>query len=295
MNQRRHLGPITRPTELANWVMMGNNQKGKSTLMVEGTSDSNVFLLMIDSSKCRMIISEGKDNVLAAMEIIRRRTYPGVLAIVDADFDHLENRAWNLNDVAVTDTHDIETMMLSTSAFQKVLFRYGVGTFAKVQIDAEAFEKSAEELLNRLLSAGMRLGYLRWASKRHDLRIGFDQIDYSRVVDASTLILREDRLEIEVLRASGSEAGTWMDINSRATSLMRDTHDPWQICNGHDLTKLLALYLTRVTRLSVTRKAIEADLSLAYSSDHLRATKLYGTVIRWEQGNAPKQILKSSI
>ena len=80
---------------------MGNNQKGKSALIVEGSSDSNLFFLITDSSCCRIITAEGKDNVLNAMSIIRSQRYPGVLALVDADFDHLNNSVVASDDVEV--------------------------------------------------------------------------------------------------------------------------------------------------------------------------------------------------
>lgn len=288
----RPFGAITRPTELANWVMMGNNQKGKSTLIVEGTSDSNVFLLMVESKCCRIIIAEGKDNVLAAMAIVRKKSYPGVMAVVDADFDHVENAVLAFDDVGVTDTHDVETMILSTPVFQKVLARNGFSQLGRREVTAEEFERSAAELLQRLFSVGLRLGYLRWASNRHGLKIRFEAFDHSRVVDASTLIIREDRLEDEVLRASTLEAGTWLEIKRRADSLVDAGHDPWQICCGHDLTSLLAIHLSRVTGTPIKRKAIEADLSLGYGFDQFQRTRLYRTMSEWEQRNAPRYILK---
>jgi hypothetical protein len=239
-----------------------------------------------------MIVAEGKDNVLGAMEIIRQRAYPGVLAIVDADFDHIENAVLPFNDVAVTDTHDIETMMLSTSAFQKVLLRNGFGAPGRIQVDAQEFELSAAELLSRLLSAGLRIGYLRWASKQNNLKIDFDRIDYARVVDASTLVFREDRLEAEVLRSSTAEAGNWADIQACANALVNAGDDPWQVCNGHDLAAMLALHLGRITGSPVTRKTVEGDLNLGYSFDQFRKTRLHGLVTSWEQRNPPKRILR---
>ena len=43
--------------------------------------------------------------------------------------------------------------------------------------------------------------------------------------------------------------------------LVKVPNDPWQICSGHDLTTLLALHLSRVTGLQVTRRTVEAGLA----------------------------------
>ncbi|MGA8027279.1 MAG: DUF4435 domain-containing protein [Bryobacteraceae bacterium] len=292
MNGRRHLGPITRPAELASWVMMGNTQKAKSTLVIEGSSDSHALIPFANGETCRIIVAEGKENVLAAMDLMRSARYAGVLAVVDSDFDRLEGRDCAPEDIAHTDTHDLETMMLCTEAFRKVLLRNRYFKEGRVEIDVQRFDQVASELLGRLLNSGCRLGYLRWASHRHNLRINFDCIELAKVVDPSTLVIREDRLEEAILRASSAAAGSWTQINALADALVAAEHDRWQICNGHDLTGLLALHLSRSTGSPVTRKSVEADLAAAYATDDFRRTQVFARILDWQRRNPPRRILR---
>jgi hypothetical protein len=290
MNGRRQMGPINRPAELAAWVMMGNNQKGKCALLVEGKRDVHALLLFVDGQSCRFIKTEGKAHVLDAMDILRSRGYTKAFAVVDADFDHFSTQTPKFSDLARTDKHDIETMILATTAVQKVLLRYGYWALGSTEVNVEDIERSCNEFLERLLKAGLRLAYLRWASQIYNLRIRFKDMELFKVVDPSTLSIREDRLEEAVLRAS--QSGTWSEIKSKADALVDPEHDPMQVCNGHDLTTFLALHLGRKTATTVTQGNVEKDLSMAYTREDFRATKLFAQIVAWQEANHPLRILK---
>jgi len=161
-----------------------------------------------------------------------------------------------------------------------------------VELRAETFEHNAIQLLDRLIRSALRFGYLRWASDKHDLGINFNQFDHSKVIDASTLVIREDRLEEEVLRASTIHAGDWREIRARADALCNPAHDPLQVCNGHDLTSMLSLHLSRVAGSLISRKVIERDLRLAYGWGEFQKTNLCRAITDWERRNTPKKILR---
>ena len=292
MRPHRQLAPISRPAELATWIMMGNNQKAKSALIVEGESDTSFFLFLADMNSCRLFVAKGKDNVLATVQIIRKAQYPGVSAIVDADFWNLEGKLPSLTDVYVTDTHDLETMMLRTAAYQKVLLRHDFCPVGAVEIGMDQFQLRAAELMTDMLAVALRIGYLRWVSIRNGLRIRFSEISLRRCLDLGSFRLDDERLETEILRSSDASAGSWGQIRAEADRLEDEGHDPWQVCRGHDLTEMLALRLSRSRPNPLTRRDIEKDLSAAYGSADFRETLLFQQLRAWETRNAPRRILR---
>jgi hypothetical protein len=73
------------------------------------------------------------------------------------------------------------------------------------------------------------------------------------------------------------------------------THDPWQLCNGHDLVEVLSIGLRRAigsqSAAAVRVEEIERALRLAYESVDFAASALYRTIREWEQRNHPFRIL----
>ena len=58
---------------------------------------------------------EGKEKVIDGVALTDRRAIPGVVGVVDADWDRLERREVPRN-VFPTDTHDLESMLLFSGA-----------------------------------------------------------------------------------------------------------------------------------------------------------------------------------
>lgn len=291
MTNKRQMAPVSQPYEIANWIMMGNNQKAKAALIVEGESDTSVFLFLADIDRCRLFIAKGKNNVLEAIAITQKARYKGVAAVVDADFWHLERLQPTLPSVFVTDTHDLETMMLRTRAYEKLLFFYELTSLGTVEIKPDAFVVWAANLLREIQGDAMTLGYLRWASSRHNLRIKFKEVPIRRCLDNKNSRLHEERVETEILRASDKSAGTWNEIRAKAFELEGQAHDPWQVCSGHDLTEILSHYLERVLGRRVDRKEVEKQLALCYDSSDFFNTELCRRLSAWEQTEG-RQLLR---
>jgi hypothetical protein len=62
-----------------------------SFLIVEGYTDSNLFKRFINKDKCQISVADSKSNALQVLSILDGAGFRGTLAIVDADFDLLEN------------------------------------------------------------------------------------------------------------------------------------------------------------------------------------------------------------
>ncbi|MFM7438848.1 MAG: DUF4435 domain-containing protein, partial [Snowella sp.] len=92
-------------------------------LLVEGSTDKVFYERFVNKNECEVITNSipGKQRVIQVLNILENSEFKGILAIVDADFDHLEFSLYNTPNLLRTDTHDLETMLLQSSAFDKVL------------------------------------------------------------------------------------------------------------------------------------------------------------------------------
>jgi hypothetical protein len=273
--------------------MMGNNQKARGALVVEGKSDTSVFLFLADTRSCRLFIAEGKQAVIDAIAIVQRSGYPGVVAVVDADFWNLDGVKPGLPDVFITDTHDLETMILSTRAYLKLLVLYRVCSLGKVEIKDEELSRQGKDILHRIQLMALQLGYIRWASIKHGLRIRFRELPLRRCIDAYGIRIEEERLETEITRASDATAGSWDQICARAEALRSHEHDPWQVCRGHDVTEILSAYLEKSLNRPVSRTEVEVQLAACYDSRDFAQSTLYAQLSSWEVRNGRPLLRRS--
>ena len=121
----RQLRQLVRPSEIAAWIMMGSQQRKRPVLIAEGKSDVRVYAQIVNA-ECRLFYAEGKECVLSVMKIIRDKPYPGVVAIIDADFGRLCGNLNEGTDVICTDTHDIESLAIKLSGFGRFLIKHRV-------------------------------------------------------------------------------------------------------------------------------------------------------------------------
>lgn len=180
-------------------------------LLVEGSSDKVFYERFIDKVDCQLVIISGKPSsklrVIAVLEILDGSSFNGVLGIVDADFDRLENLADNSSNLLRTDTHDLETMLLNSPALDKLIAEFG------------SEEKIAKfgNVKTALVKAGMSIGYLRWISQCDRLNLTFSEIKFSKFINEQSLQIDELKLIQEVKNKSQALSLDSKDIQRRLT------------------------------------------------------------------------------
>lgn len=98
--------------------------------------------------------------------------------------------------------------------------------------------------------------------------------------------LRQQLNELEVTRSRLIEVGL-LD--------KEEDHDPWQVCCGHDLVKILSLGLRKAIgsnkATDVEPNSLERNLRLAYEEIYFQDTKLYALIRTWESKHQPFRVL----
>jgi hypothetical protein len=264
--------PSNPAERLANKLMMMRSQAKSTFVVVEGEDDKKLFSNLLCTSE--LYIAHGHPTVRETVRLLRERGCLTVVGIIDADFEHIENKVLPPGLVR-TDLHDVECMLLASPALEKVLTEHGDST----RIIEATTHRTLRE---RLLDHGLILGQLRYISHQKKLSITFDGLDFSEFLDEKKWQFDSSKLLSSLRKLNkGTAQNIWQaeQVLSSLPSL-----DPWQLCCGHELVEILAIGLYRVLGNSPNLKAslLETDLRLAYERRFFEQTHLYQQLQTWQ-------------
>ncbi len=259
-------------------------------LIVEGSTDARVYRRLVSKNECRLIPATGKDKAINALELLENGGFNGVLTIVDADFQRLDGIEQNSSNLLLTDSHDLETMILHSDALDNVLSEFG---------SARKIEKLGRPIRDVLLEGGLPIGYLRWLSSpaKDNLSLKFKELSFDKFVDEKTLRVSIDDLIRELKTNSGDST---LDENATKLKIMAldgEGDDPWQVCSGHDLVLILSIGFRNIfgnlrRGETVTPDQVDGMLRLAYNYSHFCLTRLHNSIKGWETANPTFRVLK---
>jgi hypothetical protein len=266
-------------------MLRTDKQYSGSFLIAEGDTDARVWKNLVDSTKCRVENAYNKDLAVKVLNILEKDNFAGVLAIVDADFWILEGTVPSSPNLLLTDTHDLETMLLKSPALEKLLLEHG---------SEQKIKDFAKDIRQTLLESAKIIGYLRWASLKFNYGLKFEGLKFKKLRD-DILILDESKL-IKIVKDKSENKGLdEKKIRANMDSLKTDTQDMWHVCCGHDMISILSIALCKVLGSCQPQKVepnvLEQDLRLAYESSYFCKTQLYAAIQQWEKNNQPFQVL----
>jgi Protein of unknown function (DUF4435) len=276
----------------ANQIRMRRSTFTGVFLLVEGSSDKFFYECFVDKLSCQISVISGKpsskERVIAVLGILEKSNFLGVLGIVDADFDRLDSLSHNSPNLLLTDTHDLETMLINSPALDKVVRAFG---------SEEKIAKFGTNVRTVLVEAGISIGYLRWISQCDRLDLTFNGIKYSKFIKEQSLQIDELELIKEVKNKSQMLSLDNKDILQRIAEQKSNNHDCWQVCCGHDLVEILSLGLRKaigtMKSSEIEPDSLERSLRLAYEEVYFRQTQLYSNIRQWESKNVSFQVLSS--
>jgi Protein of unknown function (DUF4435) len=273
-------------------IVMLRAAANKSILIVEGGTDWRLMSVFVDLEVCDIVISFGRDNALEALTELRLKSFIGILCILDIDYlDHF-GKLPRGEEIVFTDEHDMEIMLIRSSAFDRLLAEMGS------RDKLESLRVHGNDLREMTRDAGHEIGILRMFSQRDELNLTFSDLRY-RFVDRTNLSVNVSTMIDEVYNLSGRTC-------ARKEGLIRDiaefkslVYDIWRICSGHDLTAILGRALRSVfgneSAQSTKVNEIESKLRMAFGLVDFRATRMFRAIVDWERANAPYVVLRDDV
>lgn len=268
--------------DIANSARMMRTQYKGSIMIIEGSTDMRLYKRFVDDRKCRLIPANGKENAIKVVEILERYGFEGILTIVDADFWRLDGFDFEERNVLVTDTHDLETMIIASDALERLLEEFAAPF---------KLQKIRTPVREMLLEAAMPIGLFRWlsSSSRDKLSLRFKDMEFDNFMEKMPLSVNIRHMIREVKENSREYSLNEKKLKKKIITLLKEEHDPWQACSGHDVVEILAYGLREVFGNSdsryVTEGIIDRSLRLAYDITMFRETELYHSIQEWEERN----------
>ncbi|MGJ5629273.1 DUF4435 domain-containing protein [Nostoc sp. CALU 1950] len=273
---------------VANQIRLRRSTYNGTFLLVEGSSDKTFYKQFVDQLICELVETSGKQRAIEILKILEQSNFQGVLAIVDADFDRLETLLYTSPNLLYTDSHDLETILINSPAFNKVLAEFG---------SEEKIAQFNRDIKSVVVENGMSVGYLLWISKCDGLNLTFEGITFSKFIDEQTLQIDELKLIQEIKKKSQAFSLSDKNLQERLKSQKSNNHDPWQICCGHHLVEILSLGLRKALgsnkAADVEPNSLERSLRLAYEEIYFHQTQLYLDIRIWESNNQPFRVLRN--
>jgi hypothetical protein len=266
-------------------------QRHKGTiLLVEGETDARVFEKFIDSAACDIEIGFGKKNALEALDLLEEEGFPGVTAIVDADFDRILGKKYELDNLCLTDMHDLDLTIFASKALE----RY-VGEHGDKDLIGRNFGNDYTTIRERILAASLPLAYCRYASEWKELNIYFKDLRHDEYIACDDLSIELDSLIGFLISRSKTRCaeGELKELVKKAAAC---GFDAYQLVNGHDVAAVLGIALRQIlgSRRDVHTWAseIESGLRLAFDWEAMESTNLYRRLKEWENRNRPYVVLR---
>jgi hypothetical protein len=278
-----------------------------AAVIVEGRSDQITYMSVLDTSKCYPVFGYNKETVIKAVRFLVDDGFKGVIGVVDADFDNLNGGSVAWLNLIVSDTHDLETMVLESSAFDKFLL------FLLPSDKLHYCEPFAGKVRDHMIQLGKPIGYLRWLSDLENLSLDFNDMHFPKFIDGTRLVLDLEKMVDLVISRSGSCRVPRDEVLASLKTLVDVSHNPWDVCQGHDLISILAIVLPRCLETywprtagerrvfeenvepEIKPRSIEKSLIKCYGKEHFQATKTYKAMKDWEVQCPPYTILSAAV
>ena len=279
------------PDILAGEIKMARKSYPGAFAVVEGSDDARIYSNFIDPHQCVFKVAHSKDKAIET--VAKFADSWGVFGIVDADDWKLTGRSVPISHVFFTDTHDAETMIIKSNAFEKFLrFR----THDK-SLQRFLSQRRKDDLRTVLLLSGKPIGYLRIINNRAGYGMKFKGLYFRSFVCKRTLAIDVDTL-IACIRNNTSAALSLDDdgIREELSKAKETSYDLWSLVCGHDLADILTIGLNEIfghRRFNKTSsEEVKCSLRLAFEKEHFQQTALYSSVKNWEENKWKKSFLK---
>ncbi len=274
---------------IANEVRMKRKRPDYTTMLVEGDTDRKFYSKFIEKNKCGIHIGYSKHIVLEATSILYRSHYKAFVSIVDSDFWCLEKCKPDYMNLFITDTHDLETMLIKTPALENVIKEYCD------EVKLEKMENLVgKDIRNILLNSASVVGLFRYCSLKKSLHLRFKDLNYYSFVNPADLSIDIEKFIIELFTRNQDRNISKGYLLGLVSKLKKNSYDNWHVCCGDDLLNVLLIGIKETFGLENTKylsyKALQGALRLACDYRFFCKTNLYRDVIKWEEDNKPYKV-----
>lgn len=263
--------------------MLINNDinNGKCALIVEGADDKKFYSFFINSSNVVVRPADGCSNLLGILNLIcnKQELKDKILAIKDADYDYIEERTYNYDNLFMTDEHDWETMTMTDDSERKIAIEF--------------LDKESNGLFLQVMSDLSNYSYIRYYNdcavrERNANGILFEGINIESFYDGSCSVDLLKVLDILKLHGNNNKLDDFPSISTiEDFKCKHPVSDLKQLSRGHDVVDALGYHINSLAgkKINVNRDIISKMLRAGFSNHDFVATKLYKDIYHWSESH----------
>lgn len=232
--------------------------EGKTVLIVEGADDKSVYSRFFNAETVEIFPDGRCDMHRVILSSLNPRYFNRIAAIKDADFDHLDGKAPEFDNLFLTDDRDLENMVLKNGIPSSVEERFR--------------DRCASVALDEIHRDIMMISYLRWMNDKFSLQLHFDALRLSRYYSRPYIV------DIEHYIADLNAASKNAEPLSLETLLRFREENPvkelFLLTQGHDLMECLFIRARDVSKGNFPKSVFFAAIRDSYSTDMFSKTNL---------------------
>ncbi|WP_020559230.1 DUF4435 domain-containing protein [Thiofilum flexile] len=274
LSKAQHL--VYNVREIVNEAILLGNVFDGGFLLVEGDSDVRLWTKVV--KKEYILKADGKNNIIEASNILDSQKDQRVLGVVDADFDRI-NRVTYSDRIVLTDMHDLEILLLHSSALAQVQLEY----FDEENCQEKFERKFGKSPLSFILEYSRIFGVLRYLhyhiysdhSPMYDKDrevFSFNALMPNKYVGGKNLAFDCKRLKKDFCDKTSIDRSY---IDQKYDELL--FYPDQEICQGHDTLNLICLAFREICKpkKGVSSEELAKLLRLAFSKNDLCQTTMF--------------------
>lgn len=279
---------VLSPASTKNTVGMLRNYDAATTILVlEGDSDAHTLKHCLARETVKLVIANGKPEVLEAVEFSDEQGFSGVLGIVDADFvDFVEVRSSSTS-VFYTDLYDLDAMVFFSGApIDRCIEAFG--KYSDLDDKPEDGTSLSEVARRQATEMAAQVGFFRMYSMQGGHHISLDRFPFEKIFSEDGYKPSIPGLkEILPKKCKGdpiceADVDTWLD---RAAS--EDTPIE-RVSQGHDLFRCISYVAKKQWGIAVKAEMWEGVARSHWSMQLLSETSLHAQIVDWSQASGFK-------
>lgn len=233
---------------------------GKVVLVVEGPDDKEVYEKVTDAASVCIYVDCNCEKHFVILDALNSRYARRLLAIKDADFDRLEGKRHSYPNLVLTDTHDMEGMIV------------GGCLTGLVGDDAE---RCRSVNLGDIYSELTDVSYLKWFNHQNHCGINFSEVALGLDMTAyfNACIANTDNVICVTLADVDAFKRAHPDVSEK------------ELCNGHDILERIYVRAKAVKVANFAKKPFFRRLRRAYPAEKFVSTQLFKDIKKWETVN----------
>lgn len=269
--------PSSRLAEIS-LLIRAHYADNKLLIVVEGESDKDIYSCFYPEKRYEVYFSKKYSGCLDLVEMSRELNskYPNRYIIIkDADFDHLNGISYSdIPNMFLTDTHDIETMML-TESFTK-------------QIECDFSIAESSKMINDAINEISHLSYIKWLNNISGTKLNINDCckvgncyDGTANVSIAQWLIKINSHPANISKKHFCEADI---IDFEKNNFIMSKSSLQLIC-GHDMVDAIERKIHACCRKNVGKKNIEKTLKKCFTKNEYEKTKLYSYIKLWLSHN----------